>query len=76
MRVSLKNLNHVNNIRATDKQLNLIREIEDTLGYEFDFKNGTKQDATRYITKHIAEYRAYMDRNYELMKLQMDYLNL
>lgn len=72
MRVSLKNLNHVNNIRATEKQLNLIREIEDTLGYEFDFKNGTKQDATKYITKHIDEYRAYIDGEYQLMSLQME----
>lgn len=72
MRVSLKNLDYVNSIRATEKQLNFIREIEGTLGYEFDFTNGTKQDATNYITKHIDEYRAYIDGDYQLMSLQME----
>lgn len=71
MRVSLKILNHVNSTRATEKQLNFIREIEGTLGYEFDFENGTKQDATKYITKHIDEYRAYIDGEYQLMGLQL-----
>ena len=72
MRVSLKTLNRVNSTSATEKQLNFIREIEDTLGYEFDFKNGTKQDATNYITKHIDEYRAYIDGDYQLRSLQME----
>lgn len=72
MRVSLKTLNHVNSIRATEKQLSFIREIEGTLGYKFDFNNGTKQDATNYITKHIDEYRAYIDGDYQLRSLQME----
>lgn len=72
MRVSLKNLDYVNSVRATEKQLNFIREIEGTLGYEFDFNNGTKQDATNYITKHIDEYRAYIDGDYQLRSLQME----
>ena len=46
MRVSLKNLDYVNSVRATEKQLNFIREIEGTLGYEFDFNNGTKTQLT------------------------------
>lgn len=75
MRVSLKNLDYVNSVRATEKQLSFIREIEGTLGYEFDFNNGTKQDATKYITKHIDEYRAYIDGDYQLRSLQMEFDN-
>lgn len=45
----------------TEKQLNFIRAIEDALGYEFDFVNGSRKDATRYISEHIDEYREYRE---------------
>lgn len=73
MRVSLEALNYVNNIKATERQLNFIRAIEDTLGYEFDFQSGTKQDATKYISAHIDEYRELMNRNCAVMQLLYSY---
>ena len=56
-------------MKATDKQLNYIRDIEDALGYAFDFTNGTKEEASEYISKHITEYKKYMAKHYVEMCL-------
>ena len=50
-------------LKATKKQLDFIRNIEDALGYDFDFKNGTKKEASRYISAHIDEYNRYIDKH-------------
>ena len=44
--------------------------IEDAIGYEFDFSNGTKEEASEYISKHIDEYKKYVNEHYEQIKLQ------
>lgn len=53
-------------MKATEKQLEFIRRIEDKTGHSFDYENGTKEEASRYISKHIDEYNRYMDKHYEL----------
>lgn len=53
---------------ATEKQLSFIRAIEDELGYEFDYRNGTKKEASEYISSHIDEYN---DRSYRHEMLDM-----
>lgn len=50
-------------VKATEKQLAFIRDIEDALKYDFDFKNGTKEEASRYISAHIDEYNRYIDEH-------------
>lgn len=51
-------------MKATKKQLQFIRNIEDKTGYSFDFENGTKAEASKYISEHIDEYNRYIHEHY------------
>lgn len=50
-------------MKATEKQLEFIRSIENALGYEFDYKHSTRAEAARYISSHIAEYNIFRVQN-------------
>lgn len=53
--------------KATEKQLSFISAIEDTLGYKFDYDNGSKKEASEYISKHIDEYNDWKKSNAHLL---------
>lgn len=60
------------NTKATERQLAFIRSIEDALGYHFNFRYGTKEEASRYISAHIDEYNRYIDKYKEYLFASWD----
>lgn len=61
-------------MKATEKQIAFIREIMAETGFFFDIENGTKDEASQYISEHIAEFKEISEyRNMNLWAIGHGY---